>query len=313
MDIRDRRGLKSEAGKALAAASYDPKKLILMHTGAMVALSLVLALIDYVLDKGISGTGGLSGVGTRSALETLQTVLMCAQLVAMLFWQIGYVYAALGISRGQPVGPGSLLEGFRQFGPVLRLRLILALLYSGIVMLCVYGASILFSLTPLAEPVLAAYEVGTEEALFAAMDEVMLPLMGVMLVVMLVGFVPYWYRLRLAEYALMDDPKAGAMQAVRKSRMLMRRNRMELLKLDMSFWWFYLGEVLVMVVAYGDLILPMFGLSLPWSNTVSYYVFLVLSYLCQMALYWWRGNELQVTYAKFYEALLPDEKEELHS
>lgn len=306
MDMRDRRGLKAAARESLAGASYDPRKLILIHTGATVALALVLSLVDYLLDRQISGTGGLSGVGVRSILETLQTVLMVGQMIALLFWQIGYLYTALNISRGKTVGIGSLAEGFRQFWPVLRLRLILALLYVGIGMICMYAASMIFSLTPLAEPLMAAYEAGTEEAMLQAMDEIMLPLMGVIVLVMLAVMVPYLYRLRLTEYALMDDPKAGAMNAIRKSRMMMRGNRMELFKLDISFWWFYLCEVLVAVLAYGDLLLPVFGYELPWSDTVSYYIFLVLSYVCQLALYWWRGNEVQVTYAKFYDALLPE-------
>ena len=309
MDIRDRRGLKQAAKDSLTAANYDPKKLILIHTGVTVGLSLILALIDYVLEQQIGGTGGLSGVGTRSILETAQTVLMGAQVVALLFWQIGYLYTALCISRKEPVSPGSLLQGFRQFGPVLRLRLILALLYCGMIMLCAYGASIVFSFTPMAQPLVEAYEIGTEEAVLQAMEQIVTPLTWMILAVMLVVMVPYLYKLRLAEYALMDAPRAGAMMAIRTSRLMMRRNRLELFKLDLSFWWFYLCEGIVAVIAYGDVILPTFGLSLPWSDTVSYYVFLVLSYLCELVLYWWKGNDVQVTYAKFYEALLPNEDE----
>lgn len=313
MDIRDRRGLKQSAAESLSAARYDPRKLILIHTGAMVALSLVLALIDYVLDRQISDTGGLSGVGTRTILETLQSVLMFAQVVAMLFWQIGFVFASMQISRGKTADPATLLEGFRQFGPVLRLRLIVGLLYSGIAFASSYAASLIFSMTPWAQPLTDAMAAGTEEALYAAMEQVMLPLSGVMLVVTLVIMVPYYYRLRLTEYVLMDDPKAGAMNAIRTSRLLMRGKRLELLKLDLSFWWFYLCEVLIMVVAWGDMLVPLFGLELPWSDTVSYYLFLVLSYLCQLALYWWQGSHVRVTYAKFYEAALPrEESEELH-
>lgn len=306
MNINDRRGLRSAAKNSLAQASYDPKKLILIHTGAMAALSLILALIDHVLNRQVGDTGGLSGIGARSILETVQTVLLIGQMVAIVFWQIGYVYASMRISRGEPAGPESLFEGFRRFGPVLRLRLITTLLYTGMAVFCAYIASVIVSYTPIVQPLVDAMEVGTEEAAFAAMDEIALPVTGVLLAVMLVIMGPYYYRLRLAEYILLDDPRGGAMMAIRTSRMMMRRNRIKLLKLDLGFWWFYLCEVLVMVVAYGDSILPMFGYSLPWSDTVSYYVFLVISYVFQLALYWWRGNEVRVTYAKFYEALLPD-------
>lgn len=305
MNISDRRGLKAEARSALKAASYDPKKLILIHTGASIVLGLVLALVDYLLSLGIDGTGGLSGVGMRSILETAQSVLLMGQLAVAMFWQIGYVYVAMKIGKGQAVGISDLLQGFRKFGPVLRLRLITTLLYSGLCFVSAYAASILFMFTPWAEPFVAAYEAGTDEALLAAMDEVMVPMTGCMLLVMLVLLVPYYYRLRQAEYILMENPRAGAMAAIRGSRALMRGRRMELFKLDLSFWWFYALQMLTLFVADGELILGMFGVELPWSSTASYYIFLVLCYVCTLALYWWRGNEVQVTYARAYEALKP--------
>ena len=126
MNISDRRGLKAEARDALAAASYDPKKLILIHSGASIALGLVLALVNYLLSLGIDGTGGLSGVGMRSILETAQSVLMIGQLTVAVFWQIGYIFAAMKIGKGETVGVRDLLQGFRNFGPVLRLRLFTA-------------------------------------------------------------------------------------------------------------------------------------------------------------------------------------------
>lgn len=308
MDICDRRGLKKAARDALNAATYDPRKLILIHTAASAALSLGLSLVDHVLQLQIGGTGGLSGVGNRAILETVQLVLTVAQVIAVLFWQIGYVFVALQIGRWKEVGPQSLLEGFRKFGPVLRLQLSLGFMYTGIGLLCIYVGSTIFGMTPWAQPLVAAYESGSEEAILAAIDACTVPMLAVTAAVALVLVVPYWFRLRMAEYALMDQPQMGAMLAIRKSRWMMRRNCIRLLKMDLSFWWFFVLETLVGVIAYGDALLPMFGITLPWSETVSYYVFLVLCYVAQIALYWWKGNEVQVTYALCYDALLPKEE-----
>ncbi len=303
MNIQNRRVLKAQAKKALAGTDYNPKKLILIHTGASVILGLVMALLDYLLEQQIGGTGGLGGVGLRSVLETAQSVLSLAQLLVALFWQIGYVYVALKISRGDAVGIGDLVQGFRQFGPVLRLRLITTLILGGITFACAYIASMLFMFTPWSDTVMAAYEAGTEEALLAAMEAVSLPLSGVMVLVLLVVLVPYYYRMRQVEFALMENPRAGALAAIRKSWELMRGQRLALLKLDLSFWWFYGLELLTMVVADGALVLGLLGVKLPWSSTVSYYIFMALCYLSTLVLYWWRGNEVQVTYAMAYQAL----------
>lgn len=307
MDICDRRGLKEAAAEALGRASCNPKKLILIHTGASMAVSLVLSLVDHLLARQIGSTGGLGGIGLRSVLETAQTVLLFGQVAVMLFWQIGYVYASLGISRGEPVGPGSLLQGFRKFGPVLRLRLGLAFSYGGILFLSAYVASLIFTLTPWAAPMKEALELGTEAAMLAAVEASTVPILVTYLLVCGILVVPFHYRLRMVEFLLMDHPEQGAMMAIRKSRLMMHKNRMKLLGLDLSFWWFYGLEILIGAIAYGDMLLPMLGISLPWSETVSFYAFLVLCYVGQLALYWWRGNEVQVTYAMAYRALLPEE------
>ena len=311
MTISDRRGLKLAARQAISQASYDPKKLILIHTGASAVLSLVLALVDHLLEQQIGGTGGLSGVGMRSMLETAQMVLMLGQVAALVFWQIGYVFIALQLSKGEAVSPGSLLQGFRRFGPVLHLRLKMAIWYFGMSMICVFLASQIFSWTPWAAPLKEILLLGgSQEAIMAAAEDCALPMLAILLVVIAVIAVPAFYRLRMAEYVLMDDRRFGATLAFYNSRVLMRKNRWKLFQLDLSFWWFYALELLISIIAYGDLILPLVGLELPWSSTVSYYVFLILCYIGQLALYWWRGNEVQVTYAMAFRSLLPKQQEE---
>ena len=84
MDIRDRRGLKAAAREDLAAASYEPRKLILIHTGVTVVLALIIGLLDYLLEQQIGGTGGLGGVGTRSMLETVRTLLTMVLALRLL-------------------------------------------------------------------------------------------------------------------------------------------------------------------------------------------------------------------------------------
>ena len=53
----------------------DYRRLVMIHTGVTVAFALVSILLQFVLAEGIGNTGGLSGMGTRSLLETFQTVL----------------------------------------------------------------------------------------------------------------------------------------------------------------------------------------------------------------------------------------------
>ena len=66
MTLQNRHEIKDAAKDALAAASYDPKKIILIHTGVSLALMLTLVVLDFLLENQISETGGLSGLGLRS-------------------------------------------------------------------------------------------------------------------------------------------------------------------------------------------------------------------------------------------------------
>ena len=56
MDKSDRLSLKSQARQCLANASYSPKKLILIHTGIVLLLSLLLAAADQLLENQIGST-----------------------------------------------------------------------------------------------------------------------------------------------------------------------------------------------------------------------------------------------------------------
>ena len=304
MTIQDRGKLKQDAFQDLACCSYDPKKLMLIHAGATIALSLLLALMDFVLDQQIGGTGGLGGVGARAVLETVQSVLAMGQGIAVLFWQIGYVYTALRISRRQEVGPGSLLEGFRRFGPVLRLRLLIGLRVLGLGFGGMYLASLLFSVTPWGEPVAAAIESGSEALMMAAMEASMVPWLILVVLVEGVLLVPYLYQIRMAEFALMEDPRAGARVAILKSRLLMYKNRWNLFKLDLSFWWFYLLEAVTALVFYGDLIVELVGVDLGVSGDLLLFISCAAGLALQFGLYVWRQGRVLTSYAVFYEKLV---------
>ena len=120
----DRHQVKRTARQTLLNAGNGHKKLALIHTGALLLLSLIMAVLDYLLSLKINTSGGLGGIGMRSSLTTLQTTLQVLQLIAIPLWQAGYVYMTLQLSQEKPVDYKTLLGGFVRFGPVLRLLLL---------------------------------------------------------------------------------------------------------------------------------------------------------------------------------------------
>lgn len=64
------------------------------------------------------------------------------------------------------------------------------------------------------------------------------------------------YRYRMAIYALLEDPSITAREAMEISKRITYGHKMELLLLDLSFWWYYLLQaVAVSVSTYSNLTL----------------------------------------------------------
>lgn len=311
MDINNRRALKAAARESLANAAYDPRKLVLIHTLAAVTLSFLVTLLDFLLDSRIADTGGLSGMGLRSLLSTAQSVLRLANLVLLPFWEVGYIHAAMGIARGGEVRPGSLMEGLRRWGPVLRANLLQATLYFCVGMTCFYLAMMIFVFSPLSAALTALVEpyaadpnaALADPAIVAAVTQASLPMLAIFLVLYAALALPMVYHYRMVNYALLDDPRGSAFAALRRSKMMMNGRRFRLFRLDLSFWWFYGLQTLLSLICYGDVLLPMIGIELPFSGTVSFFVFYVLSLAGQVVLYTLVRNQVAVTYAHAYDTM----------
>ena len=312
MELLDSRRLKNAASESISKAACDPKKLVAFHTAAMLLLSLAAWAIDLVLQERIGNTGGLDGVGLRSVLETVQTVLQQAQVIVLPIWQMGLVFAVLKIARGEKAAVADLTEGFRRFFPVLRLKILKGLVLLGVIFAAGYVSSFVVMMLPQAESVmelmLSDLTQISEEAFFAQMSQIAVPMMVITTVLSLLLYVPFFYRFRMAEYVLLDNPGCRARQAMRSSRALMKGNVWAWIRLDLSFWWFWLLTVLVSALGWADMILPAAGFELPWTENVSYFAAFLLAATAQLALYYFCKAKVDVTYAHAYMELLPKEE-----
>lgn len=315
MDIRDRRALTQYTAQKLDSAVYPPRHLVLLHTGVALGVSLLLTLVNFYLARQIDQTGGLAGLGIRSVLSTVQSLLQIAGSLALTFWEFGILFAALRLARGQAAEPGCLCEGFRRFWPMLRLQLLRALLVVGLVILCGYAGAILFALSPFSDPMQqvlaplltdsAMFDPTTtlDEATMLALLPTLTPLFVIIGILLCVVGLPLFYRFRMAEYALLDSDKVGAIAAIRISSQLMRGRRLSLLKLDLYFWWFYLLQTLTLLISYADLILALLQIPLPFSADAAFFLFYGLHIFCQLALHWWARAKVETTYAAAFDTL----------
>ena len=303
--------LRNEADRALHGAVVSPKKLIAIHSGVAIGLELLLSVLSHLLGQGIAGTGGLSGIGMRAVLETAQTVLQFVSLVLLPFWSIGYIRAVLQWADWAPADAPVLLHGFRRWGAVLRLQLLQGFLYCALLLVGAQLAGVIFLLTPAAQPLYALteelaaagitdpYDLMENEAYMAAA----MKMVPYVLAVAALLVAPLAYRLRFAEYILMDIPQAGALGAMLGSWHLTRRNCLSLLKLDLRFWWFYLAQGLIVLLGYGDMLLPMLGVQLGVDADVAMFGFYIAALICEFVLFVWQKNRVFTVYGLAYRQL----------
>ena len=314
MNIRARQEIHETARQVLNRTP-NARWILLTYIGISLGLSLLMSGLSFYFSNQISGAGGLGNIGLRSLLSTGQSVLPLVQVMVNACLGLGYHIAILCIIRKFEATPQTVTGGFRFFFPMLRLLLIQGFLYFGIMLGSFYLSSFIFMSTPFSgefiaviTPVLESSTVLNptlvlDEATLAAASKAMMPMIWIMIPVFALLALPMFYKFRMATFALADEPRRGAMAALAKSRRLMRRNCFALFRLDLSMWWFYLGQILIGLVCYGDALLPMAGVTFPWNDTVSYYLFFILSALLEVALYYFTMNHVYTVYAVAYDAL----------
>lgn len=309
MDILNPRSLQDRARHALTRGR-EPKKLVYAYAGIGLAISLLVTLADLWLDNQISGTGGLSNLGTRAIFATAQQAIPVLSSIAAMCLELGYLAGMLRISRGQYADHTDLKTGFQKFWPLLRLTLLQGILYMALGILAVQIAALIFSMTPWSEPlmdflypIMASGSTTIDEATVMQAYSLMGPMFAILIVVYLIILIPFMHKMRMANYCLLDDPRGGAMAAIRTSNKMMRRRFIPMLKIDLSNWLYYAATVVMTVVMYTDLIVAALGIPVPMDPLVFsllvYGVSLALQFFIQVKL----RNQAEATYVLAYEQL----------
>ncbi len=319
MDIRNTKRIQKVASHRLENTPGE-KRISSIFAGVMIGINVLVVLLGYLLGLKIDQSGGLSKIGLRTTLSAVQTMLPIVQTLVGMCLELGYVAAMLRIARGQYTSPYTLRMGFDRFWTLMRQQLILTLFYMGIAMAAVYISSMIYAMTPLSKPAMEMLtpllsetsilnsEVVLDEAIYTQLAATMLPTFIIMGVIYIAMYIPVTYRFRMASYVLIDNPGMGAVKTLRQSRELMRGNAVNLFKLDIRFWWYYLAELLITAVCYGDQILLLLGVELPISQDMAFFVFYGLYWVLQFLLIYFLRGRIEVCYALAYEAIKPEEK-----
>ena len=311
--------LKKNASERVAAAE-NSGKIVLIYAGTVTVLAALVTVINYVLGLQIDQLGGLSNMGLRSILSTFQSVLPLVQSLVVLCLETGYIAAMVRIARQQYASEHTLKLGFDRFGVLLRWTLIQSCIYMLAAMAAAWLAVQIFMLLPLSDPLWDLLEphLGDSNALMLLLEDAafidqltqtMWPVFLIFGALYLAFFIPISYSLRMAKYVIIDKPGQGAMYALKESKKMMKGSCVRLFKLDVSLWWWYAISFGATVLNYGDVILSNLGIQLPWSDTVSYFLFYGLFLVAQFAACIFLRNRIEVVYAQAYNAVKPREQD----
>ena len=302
--------LKLQARDRLRTTGSNVRQIILIYSGILVLLTLISNGLNLYLNSQISSTGGLSGLSTRSMLQTFQTMIRYATSLFTPFWSAGFVRVAMLWAANEDAVPNDLLGGFRRWGAIVGYLFRFTLMMIFLILGTAYLASTIFALTPYSQPfvdlVVPLVESGSMDFSLLPQDQLLAaytPFLVIWSILFLPIFIFLQYTLRFTLYVIINHPKIRGTQAMAVSAAILRGNKMRLFKLDLSFWWYYGLEFLLAIVCYLDSILPMLGISFPFNETVAYFLFLALYCILQLLLEVWKMPEVSTTYALAYRQM----------
>ena len=321
MNLRNRREIKAFAAQRLKQ-SPSQQKIVMIYAALTLGLAALVTVVSFVLDLQIDNYGGLSNLGKRSMLSSLQSVLPFAQSVLSLCLDVGYLAAMLRVARGMYTSPQTLRLGFDRFWLLMRCAIFKGLIMTGVMFACLYLGIVIFTLTPFYDSVqeivlpllgqVSLLDTGIviDDVTYAALMDAMMPAFVICGILMVLLGVPVLYNYRMVNYIIVDKPGIGAIRALMESKKMMRGNRFALLKLDVSLWWYHLAFWAAMVVGYGDILLPMIGVRLPMLETAAYFVFYALYLAASFGVHFFLRNRAEVAYALAYDSVKPPENQD---
>lgn len=281
----DRKELKRAAKGMIAEAQPGPVRAtmfyLLILTGVTIGMNVVLAL-----------TARMRGESLFDPLGMFFNIL-----IVLFEWVLsfGYIRYGLHLADRTEAGRGEVLSGFSETGRVILMDLI------------VFGFGMLWYLAILAAAMAPIFVVSMISGLaLSGMSEAAITvglwvIVGVFVAVILVALFLLMVRYALSSYILADDGSISPLNAVRRSRLLLRGRNKELFFLQLSFLgWNLLSILIYVALTYaGGKIADTTGLW--WMTTV----FSSLGSLAQIPLLLWLQPYMTTTYALYYRLRAP--------
>lgn len=273
--------LKKAARLRLKPYGKKPFELAFFTFAITMAAQLVVNAIGYAVSN-YQGGEGLDGMGMASFLQTLEELLGTGVQVLSPMWILGLTAAMMSFMDWQEASRDTLLTGLRRLWPFTKLYM-LEIVLCFFAMLAVFlPISILLSMNPWAQELMTIPEQGNMDdvAYIALLLKTIAPFMITFFLALIAVMAFLTYRLRFAQYMLLSG-WIGVMNAMLTSFRLTKGHVWAMVKLDLSYWWYYLASGLLIGVYIG---VPLLSFELGLSNAAAFWLSYAIYALGRLAL-----------------------------
>lgn len=217
-----------------------PYKLAFYSVAIVLAVQLLVDAMGYWVAT-YQGGEGLDGMGSVTMIQTVHELLSTVVSALSPLWTLGFTAAIMAFMDWQDPQDTVLLKGLRHSWDFLKLYLLEGIFMLFLMIAVSIPIDFLVSLTPWGrEPVnLPDPEIVGEMKYIAAAVDAAAPVLIIYALAFLVVGMFFAYRLRFTNYLILNG-WIGVFSAMVTSFQMTKGYVWTMIKLDLSFWWYYL-------------------------------------------------------------------------
>ena len=122
----NRYGLKAASRQCLSDAVIPPRRVVCFYLLCLYLVLIPTDIYSYILEANFAALSGLSAIALKNRYFLFTSVIMVLVLIGSTLWSVGVTAYALHLSRKQRAGADDLFTGFRMFGKVLWLEVLMS-------------------------------------------------------------------------------------------------------------------------------------------------------------------------------------------
>lgn len=217
-----------------------PYRLAFYSVAIALAVQLLVDAMGYWVAT-YQGGEGLDGMGSVTMIQTVHELLSTASSLLTPLWTLGFTAAIMAFMDWQDPEDTVLLKGLRRWWEFLKLYLLEGILMFFLMMAVIMPITYLYALTPWAKDLMNIPDpeiVGEVKFVAAAVDAAA-PLLILYALAFLVVGMFFAYRLRFTNYLILNG-WIGVWSAMVTSFQMTKGYVWSMIKLDLSYWWYYL-------------------------------------------------------------------------